>query len=140
MFMGDSRGHWEGNSLVVETTNFTNKTSIGANGVGYNGEGGRHSEGLRLTERLSRVDPDTLNYQVTVDDPKTWTKPWTLLIPLKRDDRYQFLEYACHEGNYALVEHPPRRASRRGCSQQVVEQGLRARTASRMPLGPFVTS
>ena len=104
MFMGDSRGHWEGNSLVVETTNFTNKTSIGANGVGYNGEGGRHSEGLRLTERLSRVDPDTLNYQVTVDDPKTWTKPWTLLIPLKRDDRYQFLEYACHEGNYALVD------------------------------------
>jgi hypothetical protein len=102
MFMGDSRGHWEGNSLVVETTNFTNKTSIGANGVGYNGEGGRHSEGLRLTERLWRVDPDTLNYQVTVNDPKTWTKPWTLLIPLKRDDRYQFLEYACHEGNYAL--------------------------------------
>jgi len=50
------------------------------------------------------VDQDTLNYQVTVDDPKTWTKPWTLLIPLKRDDRYQFLEYACHEGNYALVD------------------------------------
>lgn len=104
MFMGDARGHWEGNTLVIETTNFTGKTSIGSNGVAYNGEGGRHSDALKLTERLTRVSEDTLNYQATVDDPKTWTRPWTLLIPLKRDDKYQFLEYACHEGNYALKD------------------------------------
>jgi len=103
-YMGDSRGHWEGNTLVIETTNFTDKTSIGSNGVGYNGEGGRHSNGLRLMERLTRVDDHTLHYQVTIDDPATWTKPWTLLIPLKRDDHYQMAEYACHEGNYAMKD------------------------------------
>jgi hypothetical protein len=103
-YMGDSRGHWEGNTLVIETSNFTNKTSIGSNGVGYNGEGGRHAQSLRLVERLTRVDADTLDYQVTVDDPQTWTKPWTLLIPLKRDDQYEFAEYACHEGNYAMKD------------------------------------
>ena len=104
MYMGDSRGHWEGNTLVIETTNFTDKTSIGSNGVAYNGQGGRNSEALRLVERLTRVDANTLNYQVTVDDPTIWTKPWTMLIQLKRDDQYQFLEYACHEGNYALKD------------------------------------
>ncbi len=104
MYMGDSRGHWEGNTLVVETTNFTGKTSIGSNGVAYNGEGGRNSESMRLIERLTRVDANTINYEATVDDPKTWTRPWTMLIPLKRDDKYQFLEYACHEGNYALKD------------------------------------
>ena len=103
-YMGDSRGHWEGNTLVIETTNFTDKTSIGSNGVGYNGEGGRHSASLRLVERLTRVDNDTLNYEVTIDDPQTWTKPWTLLIPLKRDPQYDFVEYACHEGNYAMKD------------------------------------
>jgi hypothetical protein len=101
-YMGDSRGHWEGNTLVVETTNFTDKTSIGSNGVGYNGEGGRHSQALRLTERFTRVADDTLNYEVTIDDPLTWTRPWTLLIPLKKDPKYEYVEYACHEGNYAL--------------------------------------
>jgi len=104
MFMGDSRGHWDGNTLVIETTNFTDKTSIGSNGVAYNGEGGRNSDVMKLTERLTRVDENTLNYQATIDDPKTWTKPWTILISLKRDDKYQFLEYACHEGNYALKD------------------------------------
>ena len=104
LYLGDSRGPWEGNTLVIETTNFTNKTSVGSNGVAYNGEGGRNSEALRLIERLTRVDEDTINYQATIDDPQTWTKPWTILIPLKRDDKYQFLEYACHEGNYALKD------------------------------------
>jgi hypothetical protein len=103
-WLGDSRGHWEGNTLVIETTNFTDKTSIGSNGVGYNGEGGRHSEALKVIERLTRVDDNTLNYQATIDDPKTWTRPWTMLIELKRDNNYQFLEYACHEGNYAMKD------------------------------------
>jgi hypothetical protein len=101
-YMGDSRGHWEGNTLVIETTNYTDKTSIGSNGVGYNGEGGRHTQALRTVERLTRVDDNTINYEATVDDPQTWTKPWTMRIELKRDSKYQYLEYACHEGNYAM--------------------------------------
>jgi hypothetical protein len=101
-YMGDSRGHWEGNTLVIETTNFTDKDAIGSNGAGYPGDPGHHSADLKLTERLTRVDRDTLNYQATIDDPKTWTKPWTILIPLKRNNGYQLLEYACHEGNIAL--------------------------------------
>jgi hypothetical protein len=101
-YMGDSRGHWEGNTLVIETTNFTDKDAIGSNGAGYPGDPGHHSADLKLTERLTRVDANTLNYQATVDDPKTWTRPWTILIQLKRDDHYQLLEYACHEGNIAM--------------------------------------
>src|ERR1700677_442569 len=101
-YMGDSRGHWEGNTLVIETTNSTDKDAIGSNGAGYPGDPGHHSADLKLTERLTRVDADTLNYRATIDDPKTWTKPWTILIPLKRNDHYQLLEYACHEGNVAM--------------------------------------
>lgn len=104
MYMGDSRGHWEGNTLVVETTNFTDKTSIGGNGVAYNGEGGRNSEALRLVERFTRVAPDRLSYEVTIDDPKTWTQPWTMHIPFNLDPNYQLVEYACHEGNYAMKD------------------------------------
>ena len=103
-YMGDSRGHWEGATLVIETTNYTDKTSIGSNGVGYNGEGGRHTQALRTVERITRIDDHTLSYEATVDDPQTWTKPWTMRIELKRDSKYQFLEYACHEGNYAMKD------------------------------------
>ena len=101
-YMGDPRGHWEGNTLVIETTNFTDKDAIGSNGAGYPGDPGHHSADMKLTERLTRVDANTLNYQATVDDPKTWTRPWTILIQLKRNDNYQLLEYACHEGNIAM--------------------------------------
>jgi hypothetical protein len=102
MYLGDSRGHWEGETLVVETTNFTDKDAIGSNGAGYPGDPGHHSADPKLTERFTRVDANTLNYQATIDDPKTWTRPWTILIPLKRDNNYRLLEYACHEGNYAM--------------------------------------
>jgi hypothetical protein len=101
-YMGDSRGHWEGNTLVVETTNFTDLDAIGSNGAGYPGDPGHHSADMKLTERFTRTGPNTLNYQATIDDPKTWTKPWTILIPLTRNDGYQLLEYACHEGNVAM--------------------------------------
>ena len=104
MYMGDSRGHWEGNTLVVETTNFTDRTSIGGNGVAYNGEGGRNSDALRLTERFTRVGPEQLRYEVTIDDPKIWTKPWTMSIPFQLDNHYELHEYACHEGNYAMKD------------------------------------
>jgi hypothetical protein len=104
LYMGDPRGHWEGGTLVVETTNFTDKIAIGSNGAGYPGDPGPHSEALKLTERFTRIGPDTLRYEATVDDPKTWTSPWTLRIVLERNDNYQMLEYACHEGNYAMSD------------------------------------
>ena len=95
-YMGDARGWWEGNTLVVETTNLNGRTGIGGNG------GGRTSERLTLTERFRLVDKDTLLYQVTIDDPGTWTRPWTLQFPWKREPVYGMFEYACHEGNYAM--------------------------------------
>jgi len=97
-FLGDSRGHWEGNTLVVETGNFTDHTSIG----GGNGNGLRHSTGLKITERITRVDKDELRYEVRVDDPKTYTAPFTLSLPLTSPPGYDLLPYECHEGNYGL--------------------------------------
>ena len=103
-WLGDSRGRWEGNTLVVETTNFTDKDAIGSNGAGYPGDPGYHSEHLKVIERFTRVSDTNIEYRITVIDDKTWTKPWTILIQLEKDDKYQFLEYACHEGNYAMAD------------------------------------
>jgi hypothetical protein len=97
LWMGDSRGHWEGDTLVVETTNFDPRTS----GAGANGTG-RISDALKITERITRVSADLLIWRMTFDDPQTWTRPFTIELPLKRDDNYGMFEYACHEGNYAL--------------------------------------
>jgi hypothetical protein len=102
MYMGDSRGHWEGDTLVVETTNFTDKVAIGSNGAGYPGDPGYHSEALRLVERFTRTSDNTLDYVATVNDPQTWTKPWTILVSLTRSTDAHLFEYACHEGNYAM--------------------------------------
>jgi hypothetical protein len=104
MYLGDSRGHWEGNTLVVETTNLTEKDAIGSNGAGYPGDPGYHSDQLKVIERFTRTGPKTIEYRATVDDPKTWTRPWTILIELARNDDYQIIEYACHEGNYAMTD------------------------------------
>jgi hypothetical protein len=104
LYMGDSRGHWEGGTLVVETTNFTDRDAIGSNGAGYPGDPGYHSDRMRIIERFTRTGPKTLEYRATVDDPKTWMKPWTMLIELERNDDYQVIEYACHEGNYAMTD------------------------------------
>ena len=87
---GDSRGRWDGDTLVVETTNFSSQSSFRGS-----------AERLHLVERYTRVGPETLNYEVTVTDPSTWTQPWTVLIPLKRSEDSIF-EYACHEGNYGM--------------------------------------
>jgi hypothetical protein len=95
-YMGDSRGWWDGHTLVVETTNLN-----GRNGVGGNG-GGQTSDRIKLTERFTLVGADTLQYQVTIDDPGTWSQPWTIAFPWKRDESYGMFEYACHEGNYAM--------------------------------------
>jgi hypothetical protein len=90
LWMGDPRGHWEGNTLVVETTNFTDKTNFrGA------------SQNMRVMERFTRSDADTLMYEFTVDDASSFTKPWTAQIPMNKS-RESIFEYACHEGNYGL--------------------------------------
>jgi len=96
-YMGDSRGRWEGDTLVIETTNFNGKV-----GITRNGNTLLTSPDLKLTERLTRVDADTLIYEVTVDDARTWTRPWKVSLPLTHHPEYQFFEYACHEGNYAV--------------------------------------
>ena len=89
-WMGDSVGHWEGDTLVIDTTNFTNKTR-------FHGS----TENLHVIERLSRIDDKTLLYRFTVEDPQTWDKPWTGEMTWPATDK-PILEYACHEGNYAL--------------------------------------
>jgi hypothetical protein len=97
-YMGDARGHWEGNTLVVETTNFLgNKT-----GIGLNGGGVPTSEALKLTERFTRVAPNVVNYEVTIDDAKTYARPFKVAFPLTQEPGYQNFEYACHEGNNAM--------------------------------------
>jgi len=95
-YLGDARGRWQGDTLVVETTNFTDKTHSGYNNR-YN------SERLRLIERFTPIAPGKVSWEVTLDDPDTWTKPWTFAMPLTRDDTQQIFEYACHEGNRGLV-------------------------------------
>ena len=98
-YMGDSRGRWEGRTLVVDTTNFNdNSNFIG----GADTRVPSYSRDARLTERFSRIDADTLRYEGTVDDPKTWTHSWTIAFPLKRDPDYYLFEYACHESNYSM--------------------------------------
>ena len=100
MYMGVSRGQWEGKTLVIETTNFLgNKT-----GVGLNGGGTPTSDALKLTERYTRTGPNTIDYEVTIDDPKTYTAPWQVAFPITQEPGYQNFEYACHEGNYAMFD------------------------------------
>ena len=87
---GDSRGHWEGDTLVVETTNYSDLGRFWNTG-----------EGFRLIEQFTRVGPDTLHHEITFDDQTTWTQPWTILIPLTQSAEPIF-EYACHEGNIGM--------------------------------------
>ncbi len=93
LYLGDSTGHWEGNTLVVETTNFEQ---------GYRGA---DPDSFKMTERFTRIDAHTLRRDVTFDDPKTWTRPWTARIEYGRapSDRHQIFDSACHEGNYAMT-------------------------------------
>jgi len=96
-YLGDSRGRWDGDTLVVETTNMTDKTSIGANGNGL-----RHSDRMVMTERIKRVADDIIQYQLTVNDPVTYPQPFTISIPLTPLDGGVLLPYECHEGNHAI--------------------------------------
>jgi hypothetical protein len=97
--LGDSRARWEGDELVVETTNLTDKTSIGLNGNGL-----RHSDQMKITERFKRVAADVIQYQMTIDDPVTYVRPFTLSLPLTPLEGNILLPYDCHEGNLALMQ------------------------------------
>ncbi|PYR49510.1 MAG: hypothetical protein DMF89_12295 [Acidobacteria bacterium] len=96
-WLGDSRGHWEGSTLVVETANFTDK--VNDRGLTVFGT----AKNVRLIERFTRVDGDTIDYQFTVDDSSAFTRPWTASIPMTKIDGPLY-EYACHEGNYGLQD------------------------------------
>jgi len=97
-YMGDGRGHWEGNTLVVETTNF--KKDIGMNGINQ----ALLTDRLRIVERFTRTSPNELSYDATIEDPGTWARPWTMHVPFRADPEYTLYEYACHEANYGLSD------------------------------------
>jgi hypothetical protein len=99
-YLGDARGHWEGSTLVVETTNFLdNKT-----GIGGNGNGAPTSAALKLVERFTRVEAGAIQYEASIDDPKTFTRPWKIGMTLTTQPGYQILPYECHEGNRGLED------------------------------------
>jgi hypothetical protein len=93
LWMGDSRGRWEGDTLVVESRNFTDRTNVG---------GAKHTEALRIVERFTRIDTDMIDYEIRVDDPQTFTMPWTMRMTITAQPDYQIYEYGCHEGNNAM--------------------------------------
>jgi hypothetical protein len=92
LHMGDARGHWEGDTLVVETTNFHPRSAYR----------NANADTLRLTERFTRISPDKVQWSVTVDDPSTWNRPWTFALPLTASESEPLLPFECHEGNYGL--------------------------------------
>jgi len=102
LWNGDSRGRWEGNTLVVDTTNYNDKGWIATSASTGRIKGIPQSESLHVVERFTRVDRDTINYEVTIDDPKYFSQPWKVAVPLTRDPEYRIFEYACHEGNHAV--------------------------------------
>ena len=99
---GDSRGHWEGNTLVVDTTNYNGKGWIATSAATGRIKGIPQSEALHVVERFTRISEGTIQYEVTIDDPNVYTQPWKVVIPLTRDPEYVLYEYACQEGNQAV--------------------------------------
>jgi hypothetical protein len=96
-YMGNSRGRWEGDTLVIDTNGFTDRTSIGPNGNGT-----RHSDQMKVTEWLTRIDPEMIDYRIRVEDPVTYTAPFTLRLTITSQPNYEMYEYSCHEGNGAV--------------------------------------
>ena len=131
-WMGISRGHWEGNTLVVETTNFNGKGDLTNSGVPGSPPLTPNSEEERITERFTRTAPDTIEYQARVEDPDVIVSPFAIEYPMKLDNKYQIFEYACHEGNEAIrgyivnsryerahpEQFPPSRGPRRARANQ----------------------
>ena len=119
LWLGDARGRWEGDTLVIETTNFTDRTSIQ----------GLHSDKLKITERLTRIDPEMIDYRMRVEDPETWAAPFTLRYTITTQPDYpDVYEYSCHEGNTA-VEHGLR-------SERAYEREVEAARAKGLPIPP----
>ena len=116
---GDSRGHWEGDTLVVETTNYSPKS-------GYRG-GAEH---LHLIERFTLAGPAQLHYEITVTDRTTWTRPWTAMVPMSRSEDALF-EYACHEGNIGMAGDPERNA----CPRAKGREGVGGRSIGAAAIG-----
>jgi hypothetical protein len=101
---GDPRGHWEGNTLVVDTTNFNGKSMIATNAASNRIRSVPQTENAHITERFTRVDESTINYEVTIDDEKAASAPWKVAMPLVRDDSYKIYEYMCHEANQDYMQ------------------------------------
>jgi hypothetical protein len=99
---GEPRGRWEDDTLVVESTNYNSKGSIATSAATGRIRGIPQTDAMTVVERFTRTDANTIDYSVTITDPKVYTKPWTVKLPLNRDDTYQMFEYSCHEGNYAM--------------------------------------
>jgi len=102
LWNGDSRGRWDGTTLVVETANYNNKGWIATQAAAGRIKGVPQTESLHVVERFTPIDANTIDYQATIDDPAMFTRPWTVSIPLHRDSAYRIYEYACHEGNRAV--------------------------------------
>jgi hypothetical protein len=122
--MGDARGRWEGETLVVETTNFRERSAYR----------NANAESLRLIERFTRIAPDKVRWAVTVEDPATWTRPWTFAVPLTRNDNEPLMPYECHEGNYAMTNilsgaRAEERAAEEDARKGVVRQAPRGGAA-----------
>ena len=114
-YMGDSRARFEGNTLVIESANFTDKTAIG---------GVRHSEQLKLTERFTRIDPEMIDYEIHVEDPLTWEEPWTMRMTITQQPGYEIYEYACHEGNLAMRNILSAERAYERAAAEAAEKGL----------------
>lgn len=99
---GDSRGRWDGKTLTVETTNYNDRGWIATQAAAGRIKGVPQTQSLHVVERLTPVDSNTIDYEATLDDPKMFTRPWTVSIPLHRNPSYRIYEYACHEGNHAV--------------------------------------
>jgi len=135
-YLGNSRGHWEGNTLVIETTNFNGKTAVGGNGIGT-----RHSDQMKLTERLTRVDPEMIEYVATVDDPLTYTAPFTMRMMWTTQPGYEIFEYSCHEANRAIAGGLGGERNYEKRVQEALARGEKppARLASQPNLSPLPT-
>jgi hypothetical protein len=114
-YMGYATGQWDGDSLVVETSGFTNKTALA---------GTRHTEKLRVVERLTRTAEDTITYEATVTDPDTWTAPWKVSVPLTTQPGYEVYPYECHEGNNALRNMLSAARAEEKVIEEYVKKGL----------------
>jgi hypothetical protein len=135
--MGDSRGHWEGNTLVIETTNFTDR-------IAANGGGVRFSEAMKTTERITRIDPQMVEFEIRVEDPKTYVAPWTLRMTLTSQPGYEIYEYGCHEGNRSVAnslsgEREYERQAGRECPEGIAAARARVRKGQRRRSGPVGT-